>query len=185
MMMNTAEVNMSIYVHHNPGNIDYNSYMLMFVHGWYMPTQIGEPVKEDTWLRVPAMRVKPFSAHADFTYTPMNNDLRMISTLDVAEDTGKVLKAFRARPGKNIGEEELAQVVREAVDISAWEKSNEQSWPFKVMFDQRLIKHRFEIKHGTASRSEFFNKKSTNLVYNQIRAKVIPKPCNCGRPRYT
>lgn len=175
---------MSIYVHNNPNNIEYNAYVLMFIHSWYMPTQRGEPIAEDTWMRVPAVKTQGFSAHALPTYTALNANLSLVSSVDIAEDSGKVLKAFRARPGKEVPREDIDDIIRQAIDISDWEYSHKKPYPFNLMFNQELITYRFKTKHPNSERADFYNKVSSNITYNKIKKSITPKPCNCGRPKY-
>ncbi len=174
---------MSIYVHNNPANIQYNAYLLMFIRSWYVPTKIGEPAANDSWLRVPAIKVQRYSDPRTATYTCVNANVEMVSVLTIAEDTGKLIKIARAQPGKILDMKNVSDILKEAIDISEWEYLRKESWPYALMFDRELIQYRFKQKHGDNQKA-FMDPTSDNIVFNTIRKVVLPKPCGCGRAKY-
>jgi hypothetical protein len=176
-------MNDDIYVHNNPSNIKYNAYLLLFMRSWYMPTKIGEPVKNDTWLRVPAVKSQRYSDPRSATYTCVNGNLELVSVMSIAEDSAKLTKIARGRPGKILQPFRVSEILREAVDISEWEYTQKQSWPYGVMFDTSLIQYRFKQKYGD-NRAAYMDPTSDNIVFMEIRKTVLPKPCGCGRAKY-
>jgi hypothetical protein len=171
---------MSIYVHHNPGKIPYNSYLLVFVRSWYMPINPDGSLTEDTWLKVPAL--KSVAPGGIANYIPSNANIEAISMIIIAEDTGAVTKIARARPNKLLDKQLLSHISEEALDVSDWEKLYDSPWPYSDMVKKELVRTRYTAKFG-ASSSPYFDVVSTNPNFMKVKRQVGPRPCNCGKGR--
>ena len=171
-----------IYVHHNPGNVNYNAYLLMFIRSWYMPTREGDPVQNDSWLRVPAIKTSKHNSN-NAHYTCVNGNLELVSVMTIVEETGKLSRIARGRPGYVLQRFRVEDILKEAIDISEWEYTRQQSWPYNLMFDKVLIQYRFRQKYGD-NRAKYMDPTSDNQTFMQIRKLVLPKPCGCGRAKY-
>lgn len=171
---------MSIFVYNNPNNIDYNSYLLMFVRSWYLPTQKGEPPLNDSWLRVPALKTQRFN---NASYTCCNGNLELISVMTIAEDTCKLTKVARGNSGFIIDYRLVEDIIKESTDISEYEKIGQKSWPYELMFDKNLIQYRYYQKYGD-DRAKYMDPTSNNIPFMEIRKIVTPRPCSgCGKRR--
>lgn len=170
-----------MFVHpiNNPGNIEFNTTLFMFVKSWFVPAEEGTSLP-DSWLRVPAIQSPGLSA-GTFIYTPININIETVAMMSVTEE-GKVLKASRVDVSqKVIDAEKLAEIREQAIDISAWEQQLDKPWPYRDMFNSQLISARYRNRYGE-DRAPFHSILSdTNVVYNEARASVMARPCNCGK----
>lgn len=173
-----------IYVHpnNNPGNIEYNTTLFMFVKSWFMPAEAGATMN-DAWLIVPALR-SPGLAPGSEAYSPLNINLENVALMILTEQ-GKVLKASRVPTGKILPLEEFNDVKKEAFNIPEWEKSTGQAWPYQSMFDGKAIRDRYQAKFGTDKTAFGAILSDTSISYNKARASVMARPCNCGKPSYS
>lgn len=170
-----------VYVHDNPSNLTFNSYLLVFVRSWYMPWEKNETPMEDSWLRVPAFR-SPGPKGQD-RYVCINSNLELISPIVIAEDEMLVLKAGKAKPRKLIPLGLIKATLAEAIDVSAWELENKKSWPYRLMFDNDLVKYRYSVKYGETN-SPYMNVAPTNRTFNLVKRTALPRPCrSCGKGR--
>lgn len=171
---------MEVYVHNNPGNIVFNSYILLFVRSWYLP---WDPEKEnpsdDSWVRMPAFR-SPGPNGLDH-YVSLNANVENLSPVVLAEEECVVLRVGQLKPRKPVPKGLILSILDEAIDISAWEKENQKSWPFRDMFDEKKMAVRHAAKFG-ASTTQSGVPSNTNFAL--VRKSVMPKPCRrCGRNR--
>lgn len=172
-----------IYVHpdNNPGNLEYTHKIFMFVKSWFVPVEEGV-VPNDTWYAVPAIKSQGLAGQT--IYTPININIESVSLMIVDEE-GKVIKASRVAPGRELPESNLESIKREVFDISDWERGTGQAWPYRKMFDSKLITARYQSKYGTDQTPFQAIMSDTNNAYNNARASVMARPCNCGKPQYS
>lgn len=173
---------MEVYVHNNPGNIVFNAYVLLFVRSWNMPWNPEKDVPpEDTWLRVPAFR-SPGPNGADH-YVTVNAHIENASPVLIAEEECTMLRIGQAKSRKPVPKGMILSILDEAIDISAWEKEHQKSWPYREMFDDQLVMMRHAAKLGPASASGV-SVTPTNPNLNLIRKSLAPRPCRrCGKNR--
>lgn len=172
------------YVHpnNNPGGIEYNTTLFMFVKSWFMPVEAGATMN-DTWLIVPALRSAGLAAGTDI-YSPININLENVALMIVTAE-GKVLKASRVPTGKLLPAEEFKAVQKDAFNIPEWERTTNQAWPYQEMFNGKKIRERYQEKFGTDQSAFGAILSDTSISYNKARAAVMARPCNCGKPSYS
>ena len=166
---------MNVYVHHNPGSVEFNATLYMFVRSWYVPTELDEPPAEDTWFRVPAY--KTLGPQGRDSYVPINSNLAITSMLHLTEE-GLIIKAARAKPYKSINDVLLNRIKTAAIDIPEWEYQSQESWPYAAMFKKELVRHRYIAKYGE-TQNAYFDVASMDKIYMEVRRSVLPKPCGC------
>ena len=157
-----------VFVYNNPGNIRYNSYLYAFIRSWY--TIDG---KNDMWYKVPAFR----SGNTNH-YVCMNANIENVSVM-LLTDTGVVLKSHsnKIRSGKkSVHRDIIASIDKEALSVSQWELDNQQSFPFKTMFDGQDIKRRYRERYGQE------DPKFERIANQNFRAvkRVITPSVRCG-----
>lgn len=168
-----------IYVHDNPQGLEFNSVMYCFMRSWNCPVIPGFDFKGDTWFAVPAIRRE---TQRDVTFTIINSNIEMTAMMIVA-DNGMLLKATRVNLQQKVGQHQIEQIVQQAFDISKWEKMHQQTFPYGNMFDGKEVKKRYAAKNGSNTEA-YFSIASENSLFTEIKKKVSPKPCNCGKPQY-
>lgn len=168
-----------IYVHDNPNNLEFNSVMYCFMRSWNCPDIEGFDFKGDTWFAVPAIRRE---TQRDVSFTIINSKIELTAMMIVA-DNGMLLKATRVNLQQKVAQHQIEQIVAQAFDISKWEKMHQKSFPYENMFDGKQVQQRYQAKNGTNSEA-YFSIASENQLFTEIKKKVSPKPCNCGKPQY-
>lgn len=171
-----------IYVHNNPGNITFNSCVLVYVRSWYMP---WDPDKdkpmEDTWLRVPAFR-SPGASGSDH-FVCVNSNLELVSPVVLSDEDSRVLKIGRMKPSKKIAPGLIEAILAEAIDVPDWEYQNKESWPYNTMFDRNKVKERYAKKYGSSG-NPFMNVPPSNRNFQLLKKAAMPRPCrSCGKGR--
>lgn len=168
-----------MYVHpeNNPGNIEYNASIYVFVKSWFMPTETGAIVS-DTWLKIPAL--KEPALISGYRYTSLNINVETISMM-VLTDEGIVIRASDVPPGKQMPIQEFEAIKKDALDIGEWEKTNSMPWPYRKMFDGKAIRERYQQKYGTNQLPFGAVLSDSSVSFNTARAAVMSRPCNCGK----
>jgi len=174
-------MNRTIFVFNNPGNLQFNTHLLIFVRSWYMPwTESDEPM-DDTWLRVPAIRAAGQSGIPH--YTCINSNIEMMAPIVLGEDENMVLKIGRNKPRKPIPSGLIQAVRLDSLDVPSWEQEHQKSWPYQEMFLTELVKQRYAIKHGNVD-APYMNAVPTSRTYNMVHRTAMPTPCrSCGKGR--
>jgi hypothetical protein len=174
-------MNSPVYVFNNPGNLQFNTFLLIFVRSWHMPWSENDEPMDDTWLRVPALRSSNRAGNA--TYICINSNVEMMAPIVLGEEESVVLKIGRNKPRKPIPTGLTQAVKMDALDVSEWERENQKSWPYKEMFVPELVKQRYAIKHGNMD-APYMNAVPTSRTYNMVRRTAMPTPCrSCGKGR--
>lgn len=168
---------MFVHPDNNPGNIDYNSSLYMFVKSWFLPTEEGSTMV-DTWLRIPALKSENLSG--GYSYTSLNINVDTISMMVVTEE-GTVLKASSVPPGKVLPSAEFEAVKRDALDVSEWERTRNTPWNYRMMFDSKSIRERYQLRYGNNTAPYGAVLSDTSISYNSARRAVMSRPCNCGK----
>ncbi len=167
-----------MYVHpdNNPGNIEYDCGLYVFIKSWFMPVEEGG-TSEDRWLFIPALRSRGLADQELFT--AININLETVAMMVVTED-GVVTKGASIPPGKKVPKEEFEAVKREALNISEWERATGQAWPYSKMFEGRLVRERYQAKYGSNQAPYGAVLSDTSISYNNVRRAMMSRPCNCG-----
>jgi hypothetical protein len=170
-----------IYVHpdNNPSGLEYNAILYCFMRSWNCPDVEGFDFKGDTWFAVPALRRE---TQRDVAFTIINSKIEMTAMMIVA-DNAMLLKATRVNLNQKVAQHQIEQITQQAFDIGKWEKMHSQPFPYENMFDGKLVQKRYQAKNGTNSEA-YFSIASENSLFTEIKKKVSPKPCNCGKPQY-
>lgn len=166
-----------IYVHHNPSHIVFNTFVYVFIRNWYAPQSLN--MNDDAWYKLPALRTDLSGGRAHFS--PCNSYMMTNSNATVTED-GTLIKMGRSQPNSKIDDTMLALIVESAVNISGWEENNQRSWPYEEMFNNTLMRQRYQARYGAAS--SVVDPEVTNRVYTQLyTTSGGKKPCNCGKKK--
>lgn len=168
-----------IYVHDNPQGLNFNAVMYAFMRSWYLPELPNHRFKGDAWIKFPAIRVETPQA---ITYTPINLKIELSSMMLVNQDA-RLMRAVKARTDAKLMDFQMRQIESEAFDIPAWEKLNQQAFPYDQMFNAALVNKRYAERNGTSTNA-YFSIDSDNTLFKEVRKAVTPKPCNCGKPHY-
>ena len=170
---------MFVHPDNNPSQLEYNSSMFCFMRSWNCPDIEGFDFKGDSWLAVPALR---HETRQSVTFTIINSKIELTAMMIVA-DNGMLLKATRVNLQQKVPSHQIDQIVAQAFDISKWEKLHNKPFPYENMFDGKQVTRRYAAKNGNNS-TEYFSIASENALFTEIKKKVSPKPCNCGKPQY-
>jgi hypothetical protein len=168
-----------MYVHpeNNPGNIEYNSSLLVFVKSWFIPVESGG-TSEDRWLRIPAIKTEGLSGQD--VYTPLNINVETVASMILTEE-GKVRKAPSVPVGTQMPKVEFDAIQKDVFDIGEWETTTKQPWPYRAMFDGKMVRERYQAKHGNNIAPFGSVLSESSISYNNARAAVMSRPCNCGK----
>lgn len=167
-----------IYVHNNPGKLEYNSLLYVLIRQWNCPELPNHTFKSDTWFKVPCIRT---DAGGNTSFTPVHSRIAYASIMSVTED-GVVIKSIQGSgySGK-LGPADFQELARHSFSIPDWEKLHNAPFPYADMFDSAKVNARYREIKGADS-SAYFSKDSSNPLFKVIAAKTSPKPCNCGKP---
>jgi len=168
-----------IYVHDNPQKLEYNALLYVFMRQWYTPELPNHTFKGDTWFKVPAIRTETMDK---VSYTIINLKLEM-SAMMIISDNGRLMKANRVNLDQKVAPHQIEQIHEEAFDIPAWEKANQQAFPYDLMFNSAEVNRRYRALNGTSTNA-YFSIDSSNSLFKEIKKSVSPKPCNCGKAHY-
>lgn len=162
-----------IYVHNAPEGLEFNAIVYCLMRAWHLP-DIPNIVPEDQWFSVPAVKIGPI-------YNMVNSNFNLTALMMIDAD-GRVVKSHRVN--LNIAPRvegfELEELKRQSFDIPLWEETNQQEFPYATMFDPARISQRY-AETNPIDNSAVYSGASTNTVYNQIRERIQPRPCNCGK----
>lgn len=168
----------SIFVFNNPGNIQYDVHLLTFVRSWHLPWKEGDAPMEDSWLRVPALRIT--NARNVKTYNCINSNLELLAPMILAEEDCVVYKTGKVRPYKPIPVGLIQAVRFEAIDVPEWEQNNQKAWPFNDMFLSDLVRYRYDKLYGSTE-GLTMAAATTSRTYSMIKKIAMPRPCrSCG-----
>lgn len=164
---------MSVYVHNS--ELDFNTVIYCLIRGYHLPTLEGQELEiKDTWFVVPAVQHGPM-------INLVNSNIS-ITALAMIDAEGRTVKSHRVNPliAPALSEYEIARIKAEAFDIPLWEKTQQKSFPYDSMFDQETKAARYLASGITPQ--QIMSQTSTNILYNEIRTKVQPRPCTtCGK----
>lgn len=165
-----------VFVFNNPGNMTFNSYVLLFIRAWYLPWDPIEDVPQnDTWMRMPAFRS---SHNGRPSYLTINSRVEALSPIMIAEQDNLVLRSGGGTANKPVNRGMILSILDNAFDVSTWEKENQASYPYKDMLDREAVAARYAIKTG----GSFSDIDDRN--FKLVKSMVTPRPCrNCGRRR--
>ncbi len=168
-----------MYVHpnNNPGNIDFDTSLYVFVKSWFIPVEEGG-TSEDRWLRIAAC--SSTDLQGNLRYTPLNINVETVAMMVLTEE-GVLLKAPSVKPGTKMPSAEFEAIKRETFDIGEWEKATQQPWPYAKMFDGKLVRERYQAKYGTNNAPYGAVLSDSSISYNAARRAVMSRPCNCGK----
>lgn len=168
-----------MYVHpdNNPGNIPFDSELYVFVKSWFIPVEDGG-TSEDRWLVIPAL--KQVDSNGRESYTPININVETIAMMVLTTD-GKVVKAPSVPSGKQMPNAEFEAIKRDAFNISEWEKTTSRAWPYAEMTSGKLVRQRYVNKYGNNQAPYGAVLSDSSISYNNARASVMSRPCNCGK----
>jgi hypothetical protein len=168
-----------IYVHDNPGNINFNSVVYVFLRYWYTPDLTNHKFTSDSWFAVPAVKVE---THNSVKYTLINNKLDF-SAMMIVTDNGRLIRANRISIDNKVPSHQVRTIKQEAFSIPNWEHANQKSFPYDTMFDGARVSTRYQERNGT-NKNAYFSTDSNNKLFTDIKRSVSPKPCNCGKATY-
>ena len=151
-------------------SVTFNSTVYAFMRSWYVPEREDIPQGKDLWFAIPAVRVGD-------NFTPIHQKFSMASMMLIGENR-RVLKALRASTVKEIASETMANVQRQAFDVSTWEQKH-GPFPYHEMFDGGMITARY--KNVATDSSAFLSITSEDPLYTHIRSRFGGRPCNCGK----
>lgn len=178
---------MSIYVHKNPGSIDYNTCLYAFMYSCYFPTSAYEAVvSKDFWIRVPAVRTRVSNGRDSFVC--LNSKVERTALMLVAEDDGLVIKTGKVQPYRQVPAKILEDIKKEAIDIPEYERFNNESWEYNLMFNKDMVRHRWSQRHDWVKENEkgLVPMSPVNKTYKKARRASMPPPCkNCGKHKRT
>lgn len=163
------------YVHNNPNNIIFNDYVYVFLRSWHMPTTPQLTLTEDTWLKLPALRTDLPNNGAHYSICNPNSGIASMATIN---SLGVLIKLGNTQPKKQIEPDVFDNIRESSVDVSSWEFTHKQSWPYENMFSKIEIKKRYDAKYGATS--TMFEPTIINSGYT-VLAKQFKKGCNCGK----
>ncbi len=162
-----------IYVHNKVEGLTFNAIAYCLMKVWHLPDIEGIG-KEDRWFAVPAVKIGPIYniINANFEFT----------ALMILDADGRLIKSHRVNlnTAPKIDGFELEEIKRQAFDIPMWERANQAPFPYESMFEGSRIAQRYQAASVDQQRT-VNNGASSNQVYNKIRSKVQPRPCNCGK----
>jgi len=162
-----------IYVH-GAEDIGFNLIVYCFMRSLHLPILEGQELPlVDTWFAVPAVQHN--------TMVSLVNPNVELAALQMIDQHGRVVKAHRVNlnTAPTLSSFEVGEIKKEAFDIPLWERTNQKAFPYDTMFDKAKMKEIFAQTGHTAA--SLMNIQSDNVVYQQIRKKIQPRPCTtCG-----
>ena len=164
---------MGVYVHNS--DLDFNTVIYCFMRSFHLPVLDGQELPlQDTWFIVPAVQHGPM-------INLVNSNIE-VSALMMIDAEGRPVKAHRVNPNiaPTLSDYEISQIKKEAFDIPLWEQTQQRSFPYESMFDKEKMKASYASSGLT--QQQVLSNTSSNILYNEIRKKVQPRPCTtCGK----
>lgn len=160
------------YVHN--AEMDFNTVVYCFMRSFHLPILEDQELPlQDTWFVVPAAQHGPMISlvYADIQHV----------ALQMIDREGRVVKAHRVnlQMAPTLSTYELGEIKKEAFDIPLWEQTHQKAFPYDTMFDKDKMKSAIQATGHTPA--TMMNIQSDNVVYQQIRKKIQPRPCTtCG-----
>lgn len=164
---------MGVYVHNS--ELEFNTVIYCLLRAYHLPVLDGQELPlQDTWFIVPAVQHGPM-------INLVNSNISIVA-LAMIDAAGRTVKAHRVNPqiAPALSDYEISQIKKEAFDIPVWEQTQQKSFPYDSMFDKESMAARYVASGVT--QQQVMSQTSSNILYNEIRRKVQPRPCTtCGK----